>query len=137
MNELEDMVCHNKTANDNISNLFWGKYKLESQNICGEECNIDALLNFDGIVPPIGLIGLQYIQTLKKPTLHYETDEIPIQDDLLKILLDMNNEHSGGEIFSNATKDYIDGGIDGGNVKTKKNTRRKHAKLQQRKTRRK
>jgi len=128
MNELEDMVCHNKTTNDNISNLFWGKYKLESQNICGEECNIDTLLNFDGVVPPIGLIGLQYIQTLKKPTLHYEIEENPVQDDLLKILLDMNNEHSGGEIFSNETDDV--------NVKTKKNTRKKHSK-QQRKTRRK
>ena len=134
MNELEDMVCHNKTTNDNISNLFWGKYKLESQNICGEECNIAPLLKHDGVVLPIGLIGLHYIQTLKKPTLHYEIEETPIQDDLLKILLDMNNEHSGGEIFTNEPGSINE--PDAVNVKPKKKTRKKHSK-QRRQTKRK
>ena len=33
MNEEKDMVCHTKiNDNNDISNLFWGKFKLESQN---------------------------------------------------------------------------------------------------------
>ena len=27
MNELEDMVCYNSKGEENISDLFWGKYK--------------------------------------------------------------------------------------------------------------
>ena len=87
MNELEDMVCYNKNSKNNLSELFWGKYKLESQNATCDECNIDPLLKYDGIVLPI---GLYYLQNFKTPKLNYHVEEQPLQDDLLKTLIELN-----------------------------------------------
>lgn len=87
MNELEDMVCYNAGGADNISDMFWGKYKLESQNASCDSCNIEPLLKYDGIVLPV---GLYYLQNFKTPKLNYQIEEQPVQDDLLQILMDLN-----------------------------------------------
>ena len=65
MNELEDMVCYNNNGKNNLSELFWGKYKLETQNATCEDCNIEPLLKYDGIVLPVGLYYLQNFKTPK------------------------------------------------------------------------
>lgn len=92
MNEEKDMVCHTKiNDNNDISNLFWGKFKLESQNTKCDSCNIETMVNYDGIVLPI---GLYYLQKFSSPRLSYNVNEAPVQDDLLKILLDMNSDNT-------------------------------------------
>ena len=87
MNELEDMVCYNNNGKNNLSELFWGKYKLETQNATCEDCNIEPLLKYDGIVFPV---GLYYLQNFKTPKLNYHVEEQPVHDDLLKMLIDLN-----------------------------------------------
>jgi hypothetical protein len=99
MNELEDMVCYNSKGEENISDLFWGKYKLESQNASCEDCNIDQLLKYDGIVLPV---GLYYLQNFKPPKLNYQVEEEPVHDDLLQILMNLNN----GGINTNSTNKH-------------------------------
>ena len=125
MNEEKDMVCHTKTNDSNeISNLFWGKFKLETQNTNCDGCNIESMLNYDGIVLPI---GLYYLQNLNVPKLNYEVKETPVQDDLLKILFDMNNDNGGRVKKTTANTNAI---------LTKKFTRRS-TKTKKNKTRRK
>ena len=111
MNELEDMVCYNSNGEDNISQMFWGKYKLESQNASCDECNVDPLLKFDGIVLPV---GLYYLQNFKTPKLNYQVEEQPVHDDLLQILMNLN---TGG-----ATD------VTGSVSKPKRHTKRRHLK---------
>ena len=109
MNELEDMVCYNSTNENNLSELFWGKYKLETQNATCDECNIEPLLKYDGIVLPV---GLYYLQNFKPPKLNYQVEEQPIQDDLIKMLMELNTGDNHSKKVS----------------KTKKHTRRKDFK---------
>ena len=109
MNELEDMVCYNNNGKNNLSELFGGKYKLETQNASNDECDIEPLLKYDGIVLPV---GLYYLQNFKTPKLNYKVEEEPVQDDLIKMLMDLNN---GGNNSKKVTK-------------SKKHTRKKHLK---------
>lgn len=91
MNEEKDMVCHIKKTDDDISNMFWGKFRLESQNTKCEDCNVETMLNYDGIVLPI---GLYYLQNLSTPEIEYEVNETPVKEDLLQILFNMNNNNN-------------------------------------------
>lgn len=108
MNELEDMVCYNSNNKNNLSELFWGKYKLETENATCDDCNIEPLLKYDGIVLPV---GLYYLQNFKTPKLNYNVEEEPVQDDLIKMLMDLNTGDNKKKVS-----------------KTKKYTRKKHLK---------
>ena len=94
---------------NNLSELFWGKYKLETENATCDDCNIEPLLKYDGIVLPV---GLYYLQNFKTPKLNYKVEEEPVKDDLLQMLIDLN---TGGNVSNKLSK-------------TKKQTRRKHLK---------
>ena len=101
MNKLEDMVCYSSNGEENISDLFWGKYKLESQSASCDDCNIDPLLKFDGIVLPV---GLYYLQNFKTPKLNYKVEEQPVHDDLLQILMDLNTGGSATNSIKNPNR---------------------------------
>lgn len=101
MNKLEDMVCYSSNGKDNISDLFWGKYKLESENATCGDCNVEPLLKYDGIVLPV---GLYYLQNFKTPKLNYKVEEQPIQDNLLDALMDLNTGGSSKNKSNKKTK---------------------------------
>jgi hypothetical protein len=124
MDSEKDMVCHLKQTDNDFSNLFWGKFKLESKNTKCDDCIIDTMSKYDGIVLPM---GLYYLQHLKTPEINYETKEEPLQDDLLKILMDMNN-NVGGRLKKTSTNTNA--------IITKKYKTRRNCKQKKYKTRR-
>lgn len=80
MNELDDMVCYLKENEDNIYDLYWNNYKLQSANTESDGCNLH---DFHHTIVPM---GLHYLTDLNIP-LKIEPQSECLDDSILKKLM--------------------------------------------------
>ena len=80
MNELDDMVCYLKKNEDNIYDLYWNNYRLQSTNTESDGCNFP---NFHHTIVPM---GLHYLNDLNIP-LKTEPQNECVDDSIIKKLM--------------------------------------------------